>query len=399
MKYIIRKRYLDKMIRLSNTPSIKVITGIRRCGKSVLLSQFIDYLKENEKDANIIFINLQELENASLLSYHALHQYVMDHYQKNKHNVVLIDEVELCSQFELAINSLHSKNLFDIYITGSNAFLLTSDLATLFSGRVMDIEVFPFSYHEYLEYFHMEDKVDEMLFSYLMYGGMSENFLYSEEEKLSHLKNVYNTILIKDLIDKYKIKKVNDLLLVSRYMMANIGNLISPNNITNSLNTQNKSDITRKTVDKYISFFENSFMFYKVKRYDVRGKKYLESSFKYYLCDVAFKYALTGTVNMDYGRAYENMVYIELLRRGYDVYIGKLYDKEIDFVAIKQAQKLYIQVCDFLDDPHTFEREYKPLLAIKDAYPKMIIARTHHDETIYEGIKIIDIAYFLNGDY
>lgn len=398
MDYINRKNYLEKLIRLQNTPDIKVITGIRRCGKSVLLKQFIEYLKLNDKSVNIISINLQDLEYDSLLNYHNLHSYIMDKYIKSKHNVLLIDEVQLCNKFELAINSLHEKNIFDIYLTGSNAFLLSSDLATLFTGRVMKIEVFPFSFSEYLDYFGSQEQFDSMFDKYLKMGGMPGTLVYSNEnDKFSYLSDVYETILLRYLVDKYKIRNKNELQHVSNYMIDNVGNLLSPNNICISLNKDNSS-ITRKTVSKYISYFENSFMFYKAKRYDLKGKKYLVNNDKYYLADTGFKYSINGTKSMDYGRALENIVFIELLRRGYEVYVGMLYKKEIDFVAIRRDEKIYIQVSDYLDNPSTFEREYSPLLSIKDAYPKMIIARTHHDEYTYEGIRIVDAARWLLGE-
>ena len=289
MNYLSRPKYLDKLIRLQNTPDIKVVTGIRRCGKSVLLKQFIEYLKLNDHSANIIFINLQDLEFDSLLDYHNLHKYVMNKYVKSKHNVLLIDEVQLCQKFELAINSLHEKELFDIYLTGSNAFLLSSDLATLFTGRVMEIEVFPFSFSEYLNYFGDQNQFDKIFDDYLKMGGMPGTLAYSNDnDKFTYLSDVYETILLKDLVNKYKIRNKIELQHVSNYMIDNVGNLLSPNNICASLN-KDESTITRKTVSKYISYFENSFMFYKAKRYDVKGKKYLINNDKYYLDDIGFK--------------------------------------------------------------------------------------------------------------
>ncbi len=395
MKYLIRNDYLDKIIELQNTPDIKVITGMRRSGKSILLNEFIDYVLKNDSKANVIFINLQELEFEELLEYHNLHKYVLDKYKDGLHNVLIIDEVQLCENFELAINSLHSKNIFDIYITGSNAFLLSSDLATLFTGRTMSIEVFPFSFKEYIDYYDEKLDIDIMFNSYLKEGGMPGALVYKDiSNKYNYLNDVFNTILLRDLINKYKIRNQNEIKTLSKYMMDNIGNVLSPNNICNCLNNS-KEGITRKTISKYLSYFENSFMFYKAKRYDLVGKKYLSSSDKYYLSDVGFRYAINGTRNLDVGRCLENIVYLELLRRGYEVYVGKLYKKEIDFVAIKQSEKKYIQVCEYIDNEKTFEREYSPLLSIKDAYPKIIIARTKNDTYDYKGILVIDIARWL----
>ena len=397
MDKIIRNKYLNELIDLSGTPDIKVITGVRRSGKSVLLQQFEDFLNNTEKDVNIISANLQELEYDYLLDYHKLHSYVMDKYKPNSHNVVMIDEIQLCDKFELAINSLHAKGQFDIYLTGSNAFLLSSDLATLFTGRVMEIKVFPFSFAEYVEYFGCENIIDAFD-EYVRMGGMSGSYFYkTDEHRFEYIKDVYTTILDRDLVKKYKIRNHSEFLSISEFMMDNIGNLLSPNNICDVLN-RGKSEITRKTVDKYIKYLENAFMFYEAKRYDLKGKKYLETNKKYYICDVAFRYAINGTRNLDFGRVYENIVYLELLRRGYEVYVGKLYKKEIDFVAIKRNEKTYIQVSDNISDPKTMEREITPLLQIRDAYPKMIIARTRHEDYQHEGVLITELSNWLLGD-
>ncbi len=395
MKYIIRKKYLNELIELNGTPDIKVITGIRRSGKSVLLQEFIDYLQEAEPETNIVMINLQELEYDNFLEYHALHEYVLSKYQKNVRNVLMIDEVQLCEKFELAINSIYAKGCFDIYITGSNAFLLSSDLATLFTGRTMEVQVFPFSFKEYLEYFGITDRFDEAFDGYVRCGGMPGSYVYkSEDKQYEYIRDVYSTILVRDLVKKYKIRNKSEFTNIAEFMMDNIGNLLAPNNICTTLNN-NQSEITRKTVSKYIAYMENAFLFYEAKRYDLKGKKYLGNNSKYYLCDTSFRYAVNGTRNMDFGRVYENMVYLELRRRGYEIYVGKLYKKEIDFVAKKKDEMLYIQVSDNISDERTFEREVSPLLAIRDAYPKMLIARTRHEVYQYEGIQIVDMCDWL----
>lgn len=395
MKHIERISYLDKLKKLNNTPDIKVVTGIRRSGKSVLMQDYIEYILTNEPDANVIMINLQDLEYDNLLDYHALHEYVLSKYIKNVHNLVFIDEVQLCNKFELAINSLHSKAIFDIYITGSNAFLLSSDLATLFTGRVMQIKVYPFSFSEYMDYNGNLENVDAAFEAYSIYGGMPGSYVYGEkEQKQDYVKEVYRTIIIRDLVDKYKIRNETEFKNMAEFMMDNIGNLLSPNNVCNCLNNS-KSSVTRKTVSRYIEYLCNAFLFYEAKRYDLKGKKYLENNCKYYLSDTSFRFAINGTKNMNYGHVYENIVYLELLRRGYEVYVGKLYKKEIDFVAKKEDEVIYIQVSDYIGEEKTFEREYTPLLAIKDAYTKIIIARTHHEMYKYEGILIYDIARWL----
>lgn len=395
MDLIIREKYLDELKSLAGTPDIKVITGVRRSGKSVLLQQYAQWLRNNKPKVNIISAKLQELEYEELLDYRKLHSYVCDSYKDGFYNVVMIDEIQLCEKFELAINSLHAKQMFDIYLTGSNAFLLSSDLATLFTGRVMEIKVYPFSFSEYTEYYQVEDNFYDAFDEYVRTGGMSGSYLYnSEEQRFAYIEDVYKTILERDLVQKYKIRNTSEFLRISEFMMDNIGNLLSPNNICLTLN-HGKSEITRKTVDKYIKYLGNAFMFYEAKRFDLKGKKYLESNKKYYLCDPSFRYAVNGTRNLDFGRMYENIVYMELLRRGYEVYVGKLYKKEVDFVAIKRNEKIYIQVSDNISDETTFKREIEPLLQIKDAYPKMIIARTRHEDYQNEGVLITDISNWL----
>lgn len=395
MQLIVRKKYLDELIELYGTPDIKVITGIRRAGKSVLLQEFITYLKSLNEQINIVMINLQELEFDHLLEYHALHKYIMNQYKEEMTNVLLIDEVQMCPQFELAINSIYAKGIYDIYITGSNAFLLSSDLATLFTGRTMEIKVYPFSFKEYLTYYKITDGYDDAFDQYVKTGGMPGAYVYkTENRQYDYVRDVYSTIIIRDLVEKYKIRNKLEFTNISEFMMDNIGNLLSPNNICETLKN-NQSEITRKTISKYIGYLENAFLFYEAKRYDLKGKKYLTNNSKHYLCDSSFRYAVNGTRNMDYGRVYENIVYLELRRRGYEVYVGKLYKKEIDFVAKKRDTQIYIQVSDNISDEKTFEREYTPLLAIKDAYPKMIIARTKHPKYSYEGIEIYDIADWL----
>lgn len=395
MTLIRRQQYLDELIDLYGTPDIKVITGIRRSGKSVLLQEFVRYLRQRDEAINIVMINLQELEFDHLLEYHALHSYILGQYQEGLANVLIIDEVQLCPKFELAINSLYVKQIFDIYLTGSNAFLLSSDLATLFTGRTVEVKVYPFSFTEYLLYYGITDNFDVAFDNYVRNGGMPGSYAYaSEDRRYEYIKDVYETVLIRDLVGKYHIRNQQEFFNIAEFMMDNIGNLLSANNISTTLH-RNDSDITRKTVAKYITYLENAFLFYEAKRYDLKGKKYLARNSKYYLCDAAFRYAVNGTRNMDFGRVYENVVFLELKRRGYEVYVGKLYQKEVDFVAQKRNEKLYIQVSDNISDEKTFKREYMPLLAIRDAYPKMIIARTRHEDYQYEGIQIVDIVNWL----
>lgn len=397
MKTIVRKNYLNRIVELKDTPDIKIITGIRRSGKSKLMQSYIEYLKTNYDNINIIFIDFMDLEFEEIKEYHALHSYVEQHYVAGKMNYLFVDEVQMCPKFELAINSLYSKGKYDIYVTGSNAFLLSADLATLFTGRYIEIHVFPFSFQEYCEYYSDVSDKDKLFDEYSFKGGLAGSYLYpNDRDRVTYIKEVYETIVTRDLVQKYALPDTTVLQRLSEFLMDNISNLTSPNKVSQLL-TANNVSTSHVTVRKYIKYLCNAFVFYDIKRYDIRGKRYLESSEKFYLCDTGIRYAILGSRNMDYGRVYENMVCIELLRRGYDVYVGKLYQKEIDFVAQRGSEKIYIQVSDNISAQETFEREYSPLLQIRDAYPKMIIARTRHPKYSYEGIMIYDIAEWLLG--
>ena len=394
MKIIERKEYLDRLIRLKDTPDIKIITGLRRSGKSELVRAYMELIRTNE-DTNIIYVDFADLKFDDLKTYNELYNFCEGQYIDGKTNVIVVDEVQMCEKFELAINSLYNSRKYDIYITGSNAFLLSSDLSTLFTGRFIEIPVYPFSFAEYCEYYGYDSNTANVLDSYVINGGLSGAYVYSEkEDQASYIKDVYTAIIKRDLVDKYGIKEEALLDSLTDYMMDNISNLTSASKISNVFK-QNKVETNHITIGNYMKYLCSAFMFYKVKRYDIRGKKYLETSDKYYLSDLGFRYAMLGTRNMDYGRAYENIVALELLRRGYEIYVGKLYQKEIDFVAMKQNEKLYIQVSDNISDSETLERELSPLRAIKDAYPKILIANTKHDDYDIEGIKVLDLTNWL----
>lgn len=396
MKLIVRDHYLEKLIGVIGTPDIKVITGVRRSGKSKLLDAFKDYIERNVADANIIHINFNLPEYEHLLEYRPLYDYINSQHQAGKENFVLIDEVQMCTDFEKAINGLHASEKFDVYITGSNAFLLSSDLATLFTGRTFEIKVYPFSFSEYLQYFAYSDRY-AAFDRYLLEGGMAGSYLYKDQEaKYDYIADVFNTLIVRDIRKKYKIRNMQLMDRIVDFLMDNISNLSSARSITSTLSGI-KEKVNHVTVGSYMQYLCNAFAFYRVRRYDIKGKKYLSSNDKYYLSDHTFRYAKLGTKNMDYGRILENIVAMELLRRGYEVYVGVLYQKEIDFVAIKRSEKIYIQVSDNISDEKTFEREVSPLLQIKDAYPKMLIARTRHEEYQYEGIRIVDAADWLTA--
>lgn len=353
---------------------------------------------ESYTDINIIRIDFGDLKFDSLKNYKSLYDYVEKMYDDSLKNVLIVDEVQLCEKFELAINSFHNSKNYDIYLTGSNAFLLSSDLATLFTGRFIEIPVYPFSFEEYCSYFDIDRDYSEHLQDYLAIGGLSGSYVYdNKEDRVAYINDVYKTLIKRDLIDRYNLSDEALLDNLAKFLMDNISNLTNANNISKILN-YNKIATNHVTIGNYIKYLCNAFMFYKVKRYDIKGKKYLGTNDKYYLSDLSFRYAILGVRNIDYGRAYENIVAIELLRRGYDIYVGTLYQKEIDFVAMKGDEKIYIQVSDDVSSEKTMQRELEPLLSIRDAYPKMILSNTKHPMTLIDGVKHIDIARWLMGD-
>ena len=394
MKIIDRDMYLNTMIRVINTPDIKVITGVRRSGKSKLLELFKKYIEKNIDNSNIIHINYNLKKFDNLLIGDKLYNYIDDNFDENKENYVLIDEIQKCNGFEDVINSIHAEEKYHIYITGSNAFLLSSDLATLFTGRTFEIKIYPFSFEEYMKYFNYDNHY--LAFNTFMQdGGMSGSYLYEElVDKNNYLSDIYNTLILRDIVQKYNIKNEDLLKKLSDYLLDNVSNLTSSTKIENLLKSSNQT-ADHKTIAKYIEYLCNAYAFYKVRRYDIKGKRYLNTQDKYYLVDTSFRRAILGRKNEDYGRILENIVAIELLRRGYEIYIGTLYEKEVDFVAMKNDEQIYIQVTDNLESEKVLNREITPLLNIRDGYKKIIIAKLNHEGYIKEGIEIIDIADWL----
>ena len=394
MKIIDRDMYLNTMIRVIDTPDIKVITGVRRSGKSKLLELLKKYIEKNIDNSNIIHINynLKKFDNLSIGD--KLYNYIDGNFDESKENYVLIDEIQKCNGFEDVINSIHAEEKYHIYITGSNAFLLSSDLATLFTGRTFEIKIYPFSFEEYMKYFNYDNQY--LAFNTFMQdGGMSGSYLYKELiDKNNYLSDIYNTLILRDIVQKYNIKNEDLLKKLSDYLLDNVSNLTSSTKIENLLKSSNQT-ADHKTIAKYIEYLCNAYAFYKVRRYDIKGKRYLNTQDKYYLVDTSFRRAILGRKNEDYGRILENIVAIELLRRGYEIYVGTLYEKEVDFVAMKNDEQIYIQVTDNLESEKVLNREITPLLNIRDGYKKIIIAKLNHEGYIKEGIEIIDIADWL----
>ena len=399
MKLIKRDDYLSVLAAVKDAPDIKILCGMRRAGKSKLMDEVARSIRKAKPRANVILIDMTLLKNERLHDYHALHDYVKAHAKKTGINYLLIDEVQMCPKFELAINSLHEERngRYDIYLTGSNAFLLSSDLTTLFTGRHHEIRTFPFSFREFRRYFSSEKDVDRAFDRYVIEGGLAGSYLYKDESaRVEYVREVYQTILRRDIVQRFKLPDSRVLERLAEFLMDNIGNVTSANNVTTGL-VADHVPTNHVTIGNYLGYLADAYLFQELKRYDVRGRRCLEQSGKYYLMDHAIRYAVLGRRNMDYGHVYENIVCIELLRRGYEVYVGKLYQKEIDFVAMRGSEKIYIQVSDDITEPKTLNRELEPLGKIRDSYPKMLIARTRHDETDRDGVRVIDIARWLEG--
>ncbi len=385
--------YLGRLLDVKNTPDIKVITGIRRSGKSKLMEQYETILKQ-EGNSNVVHINLRLNENKALRTGDALYQAIKGKWRKDRTNYLLIDEIQMSDGFEDVVNSIHDEELYDMYITGSNAFLLSSDLATLFGGRVFEVSVFPFSFLEYLSYYPSED-IDASFDRYFLQGGMPGSYVYRKEEDAhTYIQEVLRATVLRDIGQKYHVENANLLLMIADYLMDTVGSETSIRNIAAKVSSSSYQ-ANDKTVGNYLTYLARSYLFYPMQRYDIRGKAYLETNQKYYLADLSFRYAELGRRFIDRGHLFENLVAVELLRRGYEVYVGKLYTKEIDFVAVKNGMPTYIQVSDDITNEKTLERELSALLSIRDAYPKILVARTHQEAMDLKGIRVVDIARWL----
>ena len=389
-----RNEYLDELKRWKDKDLIKVITGIRRCGKSTLFELFIDYLKQTGvKDDHIISINLESPEY-DFKDYKELYDYVNEKIKDNDMYYVFLDEVQVVEKFEKAVDGLYIKKNVDEYITGSNAYLLSGELATLLSGRYIEIKMLPLSFKEYANYYKSEG--DEKL--YLKYVNSSSMpyalKLDSQDEIDKYLDSIYNTIIVKDIAVRKKISDTGVLRSISEFMFASVGNLLSVKKIADTLASNGRS-ISVHTVKSYLNSLVESFIFNKVSRYDIKGKQYLQSGDKYYATDVTMRYALLGRKNIDLGHILENIVYLELLRRGYKIYVGKSGDKEIDFVAENSRGIQYFQVAYTVRDEKTLERELSALESINDHYPKFILTMDVDPEVDYNGIRKMNVLDWL----
>lgn len=395
-----RNEYLDVLKRFKDKEIIKVVTGIRRCGKSTLLEIYKKYLLNNGIDEEqIISINLEDLKYNFITDYMSLYNYINDNLNSKKKNYVFIDEVQKITEFQKAVDSLYINKNVDLYITGSNANLLSSELATLLSGRYIEVKMLPLSFKEYKS-FYTDLNNDDLYQKYISFGSLPFTTTLDTEDDVSiYLSSIYNDIIIKDVMVHKKITDETSLRSVANFALDNIGNLVSSNNIANTMTSAGK-DINIRTVDKYLEGFVESFFLYRASRYDIKGKQYLKTGEKYYVSDLGLRYFILGRKIGDYGHILENIVYLELIRRGYNVFIGKVDDYEIDFVAINNNGRLYVQVADSLkgkDENNTkiLERELRSLKKIDDNYEKLILTSDKTPLANEDGIIIRNVLDWL----
>lgn len=390
-----RQQYLEKLKKLKDLQIIKVVTGFRRCGKSTLLTQFEEYLKEcGVESSQIISINFEKIEFEHLQNYKAMYDYVVERLHPEKTTYIFLDEVQLVEDYQKAVDSLFVSDKVDLYITGSNARMLSGELATLLSGRYVEIEMLPLSFAEYYELVG-GDKRDAWK-RYFTNGGLPYTAYINDEDILhDYLLGIYNTVLLKDVVERKKIQDIPLLRSVVKFLFDNIGNIVSSKKISDSLVSYGRKT-TSVTVENYIESLSEAYVVYKAERYDVKGKQHLKSLEKYYAVDMGLRKLLLGQKNTDIGHILENIVYFELVRRGFEVCIGKVDDLEIDFIAEKDGDKEYYQVSASVLDPNTFEREIEPLRRVHDNYPKYIVTMDEITSN-NEGIKQINVIDFLLG--
>lgn len=393
-----REQYLKQLIDGKDLDLIKVITGVRRSGKSTLLLQYKEYLiSQGISEKNIIYMNFESADWYSIKNYEDLYNYIKNNINKSK-NYILLDEVQNIEKWEKAVNSLLVDINCDIYITGSNAYLLSSELTTLLAGRVLTVKIYPFSFKEFLAEYPFSNNEDkyEKFDKYLKYGGMPMLVNMNDNESLmtNYLNDIKEVVLKKDIINRNNIKDVVFLDNLIKYMSSCIGTLTTPNSISDFMK-KNGSNISNETVDSYLKMIENAYFIYRVPRYELKGKQLLKTQGKYYFVDNGLKNIISGFSSYDTGSSFENLIYIELLRRGYEVYVGKYNDIEIDFIAIKPNERVYYQVTRSMLDENVEKREKNSLLAVKDNYKKVILTMDNVKNKEIDGIEVINIIDFL----
>lgn len=387
-----RKEYLNKLITWKDKQLIKIVTGVRRCGKSVLLKMYQDYLKNNGvKESQIVTINFEDLDYEELTNYKKLDNYLKEKLIPNKMTYIFLDEIQNVDQFPKVLDSFYIKDNVDIYVTGSNAHMLSSEIATMISGRYIQIEMLPLSFKEYME---STGNMNDRGIKYTEYLQNS-SFPYAlqlknqPDEIRDYLEGIYNTIVVKDIVHRKNITDTMMLKNILKFVFDNIGNPLSSKKISDTMTSLGRK-INSRTVEKYLEAFSESYIIYPAKRYNIKGKEYLKSLEKYYIVDIGMRYMLLGSKMMDTGHILENVVYLELLRRGYDVYVGKIDNYEVNFVAQNHKGTIYYQVALIVRDEKTLQRELRPLQAIRDHYPKVILTMDEDPEIQYDGIRRIN---------
>ena len=391
-----RKEYLDFLIKLKDKKIIKVVTGIRRSGKSTLFELYKNYLLKNDvKKEQIISLNFENPQDLKFKDWQELYNYIDNKLLKNKMNYIFLDEVQIIENFEKAIDGLFIKDNVDLYITGSNSYMLSGELATFLTGRYMQVHILPLSFKEYFDATKSNNELKTYQ-EYIENGGFPYLINLNNDKDLirNYLDGIYNTVLIKDVIMRNNIKDIMILDSTIKFIFDNIGNLISTNKITNSLNSNNRK-VSVNTVENYLSYLMDSYIIYKISRYDIKGKEYLKTGDKYYLCDLGLRNYLLGEIK-DNGSILENIIFLELKRKNYEIYIGKFNNLEVDFVVKNNDGLKYIQVALSVRDEETLQRELLPLQEIKDNYPKYIIT-LDYDSANHNGIKQISAIDFLLG--
>lgn len=394
-----RTEYLDKLIAFKDKKLIKIVTGIRRCGKSTLLDIYQECLKkQGVTEDQIIAINFEDMDYEELTDYKKLYAYLKERLIEDKMTYIFLDEVHHIDDFPRVVDSLYIKKNVDLYITGSNAYMLSSEIATLISGRYVQIEMLPISFKEYVE---STGSMNDRAVKYTEYLENS-SFPYALElaghpnEIRDYLEGIYNTIVIKDIVNRKKITDPMMLKSVLRFVFDNIGNPLSSKKIADTMTSAGRK-VDSKTIEKYLECLAESYIIYQAKRYNIKGKQYLKTLKKYYVVDIGLRYMLLGSRGTDAGHVLENIIYLELLRRGYDVYVGKIDSFEVDFVAQNSKGTVYYQVALTVRDEKTLERELRPLMAIRDHYPKFILTLDDDPESQYEGIRRINARDWLLG--
>ncbi len=392
-----RKEYLNTLIDFKDKHIIKVLTGIRRCGKSTLFILFQNYLLNNEvTKEQIISINFEDIDYEELLDYKALYKYIKERLIPNKMNYIFLDEIQNVANYQKAVDSLFLKNNIDLYLTGSNAYLLSGEIATLLTGRYIEIQRLPLSFKEYVSYFNDKTDLARKYTDYLINSSFPYTLELNGLKKniREYLGGIYSTVVLKDIIARKNINDVFMLESIIRFMFDNIGNLCSIKKIADTMTSDGRK-ITSPTVESYLSALVDSYILYKVRRYDIKGKQYLKTGEKYYVVDIGLRYYLLGTKKVDMGHILENIIYLELLRRGYEIYIGKVGSTEVDFIAINDEGIEYYQVALTVHDEKTLERELYPLNSISDHNPKYLLTLDNDPITSHNGIKQINAIDWL----